>query len=331
MIWRSAPFGGVGADVAATLAVGFILAAGPCAAADMLAAQVAWRHAPTHADVLAANPANVTAVGAVTLRCEIKPDGALSDCVRLGDGGGAFEQRARSLIPSFAAVFPAGVSPGDRVFSDIEFRFDRSSAPLELAEPQFVQRVGASAAADDFPAEAAKAGVRSGLGVVECDGLADGRLGGCVVAQEFPQGTSFGDSALALAATLRLNPWQDGQAIVGARVRLPLYIDAPGAAADPSFTRSAVFHLEFGWKTNPYYPMQAYLQHMAGEVTLQCVLARSGVLSDCVSLEETPTGQHFADAALRMAERRAITAKPAARSGGPSDAEVVRVEVPFKL
>jgi Gram-negative bacterial TonB protein C-terminal len=114
-------------------------------------------------------------------------------------------------------------------------------------------------------------------------------------------------------------------------VRLPIYIDAPGADADPNFTRPAVFHLEFGWKTNPYYPMQAYLQNASGQVMLQCVLARSGVLSDCVSLQETPMGLHFADAALKMAERQAITAKPAAGASEPPGGEVVRVWVPFNL
>lgn len=322
MAWGTKVFG-----LAAMLVAG--AAPRPCAAADMLAAQVAWRHAPTHADVLAAAPAGQP--GAITLRCEIKPGGALGDCARLGDSGEALERAARTLAPSFTAVFPAGVSPGDRVFSDIEFRFDLAAAPLELAQPQFLQRAGDAAAASDFPAAAARAGLRSGLGVVECDGLADGRLGACAVTEEFPAGMGFGERALALAATFRLNPWQHGQAVAGARVRLPLYIDAPGAANDPSFTRPAVFHLEFGWKTNPYYPMQAYLQNVTGAVTLQCVVARSGALSDCVSLEETPMGQHFADAALKMAERRAITAKPAARSGSPPDAEIVRVEVPFKL
>jgi hypothetical protein len=317
----------------ARLAVGLCLTPGPCAAADLLAAPIAWRHAPTQADLLAAYPANQVGRGSVTLRCVIAPDGALADCARLGEAAGAFERAARSLIPSFTAAYPRGGGPGDRVYGDIDFQFDRAAAPVELAQPQFLQRPDERVETGDFPSGAVKAGLRSGLGVVECDGLADGRLGSCVVVKEAPAGFGFGDQALARAMKLRLNPWQGGRAIEGARVRLPIFIDAPGAAVDPSFTRPAVFHLPVGWNTGviPQYPLQAYMQRIPGEVTLQCVLSLSGALSDCVALQESPMGLHFADTALRMAERREITANPATGSAGQRrDGEIVRVAVPFK-
>lgn len=321
------------AEAVVRLVAGLCLVPGPCAAADLLASQIAWRQAPTQADLLAAYPASQVGRGFVTLRCEIKADGALANCARLGEGGGAFERAARSLIPGFTAAFPAGAGAGDRVYGDIDFLFVRAAAPVQLAQPQFLLRADGAVEAGSFPVAAANVGLRSGLGVVECDGLADGRLGACVVVKETPTGLGFGDQALARAAKLRLNPWQGGQAIAGARVRLPIYIDAPGATADASFTRPAVFHLPVGWNTGviPQYPLQAYMQRTPGEVTLQCVLAASGALSDCVSLQETPLGQHFAETALRMAERREITAEPAAGSAGRRlDGEVVRVEVPFK-
>ena len=68
-----------------------------------------------------------------------------------------------------------------------------------------------------------------------------------------------------------------------------------------------------------------------GSATIQCALSAAGALSNCVGISETPAGQDFLAAALKMASRGAIAAIPATVDGIPAAADVVIVEVPFKL
>jgi TonB family protein len=308
------------------------------AAADLDVASIAWKAAPTKADVDAALPKGWAGQGEgfAWLRCQLNADGSLSGCSADYSSDPESKHAALRLVPKFTAFVPPILAAGkDRLFVDIRFTFHdtrQTRPPVELTTPELLQAPGsAPAAPHPFPDAAAKMGWVSGVGVIDCDGVAGGGLANCAVAREAPGNVGFGQEALEIARTLRLNPWQDGEAVEGARLRLPLYVDAPNATADPNFTRKAIFHVPMGWSgtAGPYYPERAFRMNIRGSATIQCVLAASGSLSDCKVVSESPEGQAFAAAALKMASRGAILAKPTIVDGRPREAESVRVEVPF--
>lgn len=61
-----------------------------------------------------------------------------------------------------------------------------------------------------------------------------------------------------------------------------------------------------------WFPRQAFMQGIAGEVVLDCDVDVNGRLS-CRVTSETPTGQGFGDAALRIAEAHVM--RPAMQNG----------------
>lgn len=61
-----------------------------------------------------------------------------------------------------------------------------------------------------------------------------------------------------------------------------------------------------------WFPRQAFMQGIAGEVVLDCDVDVNGRLS-CSVASETPTGQGFGDAALRIAEAHVM--RPAMQNG----------------
>lgn len=61
-----------------------------------------------------------------------------------------------------------------------------------------------------------------------------------------------------------------------------------------------------------WFPRQAFMQGIAGEVVLDCEVSVDGRLS-CVVASETPTGQGFGDAALRIAQAHVM--RPAMQNG----------------
>ena len=92
-------------------------------------------------------------------------------------------------------------------------------------------------AAKLFPAPAAAAGLKTGVGTVECTIKHDGGLEPCAVVSEQPPGLGFGDAALQIAAVMKMNPWTaQGDPVDGARIRLPVRLElqtAPPAGPQP--------------------------------------------------------------------------------------------------
>lgn len=74
-----------------------------------------------------------------------------------------------------------------------------------------------------------------------------------------------------------------------------------------------------------FYPREAFMQGVAGEVVLDCDVDASGRLS-CEVTSETPAGRGFGEAALRIA--RAHVMRPAMRNGAPTNGRY-RMVVPF--
>ena len=296
-----------------------------------------WKTAPTRSDVNAALAGKTwkwADKAYVDVDCEFSPDGALTACHRTveqppGSGLGAV---ALTLLPKFTAFLPAAPAKGPLHVS-IEFNFHDpalSTTAVELDDPELRSIKGAPAPVEKFPDTAARAGLASGLAVVACDSVATGALTGCVVVKETPPDLGFGQSAITFVQALNLNPWQNGEPLIGSKVQIPVYIDAPDAASRPTFSRKAIFQVSGREGTaGGYFPDRAYRMGVDGTAVIECVLTADAVLDDCVPVSESVPDFDFLNAALRMAKVKAIKAKPRQVDGQPVAAEVVQVTVPF--
>lgn len=56
-----------------------------------------------------------------------------------------------------------------------------------------------------------------------------------------------------------------------------------------------------------YYPARAARHDISGKATIRCDVMVDGRLDGCMVLEESPTGEHFGDAALKMASKFQMT------------------------
>lgn len=84
------------------------------------------------------------------------------------------------------------------------------------------------------------------------------------------------------------------------------------------------------WVSRPrnperFYPREAFMQGLAGQVVLECDVDVEGRLT-CVVASETPAGRGFGEAALRIANAHVM--RPATRDGAPAPARY-RMVVPF--
>jgi TonB family protein len=195
-----------------------------------------WAAAPTHADVRAAYPKGRTDAGSVTLICYLRPDGSLRDCTT--DKGGAFSSAARSLAPKFH-VDVAGVDPKrlHNIEVQVAVHFDHAGLNDDVTgarivnAPNWTQLPGMDDFKTIFPKAALAKGIKVGKGTVSCVVGANGGLGACRLLSEDPPGLGFGDAALKLAATFRLNPWtDDGHPVDGAVINIPIKLVYPDDA-----------------------------------------------------------------------------------------------------
>jgi TonB family protein len=74
-----------------------------------------------------------------------------------------------------------------------------------------------------------------------------------------------------------------------------------------------------------FYPREAFMQEIAGEVVLDCDVGLNGRL-DCAIVSEKPQGRGFGDAALRIAGAHIM--RPPTRNGAPAPARY-RMTIPF--
>jgi hypothetical protein len=330
--------GGLIAGAAGVVVAGLAWAVASSARAEVVLDRPAWLSAPTKADVAAALGSRAAGPrsGYAFLECRLERDGSLSRCQASRSSAPPFDKAALSLAPRFRAFVPPGViAQTDPVFVDIPFRFEDTDTPgaaVELTDPEYVQSASAASAPTLLPRAASAAGVKRGLAVVECLGAEGGRPSDCAVVKEVPEGMGMGAAALDALAGRRLNLWQEAGPIVGARLRIPFFVDAPDADADPAFTRKAVFHIPDGWSgtAGPYYPERAARTRMKGSATIECASQPSGALSDCVAISDSPPGQDFLTAALRMAQSGAITAERLPSDEPGAAPRVVRVTVEFR-
>lgn len=75
------------------------------------------------------------------------------------------------------------------------------------------------------------------------------------------------------------------------------------------------------------YPPAARTAHIGGEVVLSCGITAAGTMANCLVISETPDGQKFGEAALRLTPLFRV--KPMTREGWPVEGGVVKFPIKF--
>lgn len=193
-----------------------------------------WSRVPSDAEIAAVWPAKAHEdSGDARLYCGLNVQGRLIKCSLSDENPDkqGFGKAALALTDKFQArVDPSAKDDLPRLKVDISVHFARASAARPDVTLDWVALPNPAKTAGLYPAEAAKAGVATGVGQVDCRVGEDGALGDCKLVGEEPAGLGFGSAALAAAPDMHANLWtRDGQRAPGARVVVPLRFNAPSA------------------------------------------------------------------------------------------------------
>lgn len=218
-------------------------------------------------------------------------------------------------------------------------------APYWLRAPSVEEMIKA------YPAEARAAGV-GGRAEIDCIIAADGVLTACAVARELPEGQGFGAAALGLAPQMQLGAEnRAGPRFAAGRVRIPfvwrttacpaLFPSVMEDAAPPesapvrSWARPYSIISSPDWTRRPsaedmvrYYPERAWRQRVAGKTVIRCTVTAMGTLSDCRIVSETPEGEDFGSASLKVA--RFFKIKPMTDDCGNATGATVRIPLVWR-
>lgn len=191
-----------------------------------------WAKAPSFDDMTYAWPSQAGSLseGRAVLQCRIIAGGRLSNCDAISETpkGQGFARAARTLSGRFQLKidFRTASTVRDR-FILIPFHFvnpsNADARVRRVPNPRWISMPDPNRIQGVFPKAAADAGVKAGVGVIDCRVEPDGHLTECKVAREDPAGLGFGDAALLVAPIMQMNPWtDDGRPVDSARVKLPV-------------------------------------------------------------------------------------------------------------
>uniref|UniRef100_UPI002FDA61A5 energy transducer TonB n=1 Tax=Phenylobacterium sp. TaxID=1871053 RepID=UPI002FDA61A5 len=98
----------------------------------------------------------------------------------------------------------------------------------------------------------------------------------------------------------------------------------PSVITNPDWAR-----VPSGEEVARYYPDRAQRMGAEGRVVLSCSVTARGTLEGCSVVEETPSGQDFGNAAMRMT--RLFRMRPRTADGQPVEGGTVRIPISFRL
>ena len=180
--------------------------------------------------------------------------------------------------------------------------------------PAWIRRPDADAMTRYYP-EAALEQKVVGRVVLDCEVALD-TTASCVVKEESPEGWDFGQAALALSQSFRLQPGQlGGQPVAGTRKSVTLRFvvaartDTEMTAEERTFRERVPQPDLPHWDAAPtaYEVAAAFPEAAVGRVeraraVLQCRVNQDRTLA-CEPLLDTPAGSGFSEAAMRLSRR----------------------------
>jgi len=178
------------------------------------------------------------------MRCELSKSGDLNDCaaIREDPDGKGFGSAAIRLSRHFHVEVDAAAFTGRRkIFVNVPVRLTDPNGDefkgRRIGEPLWVKSVDPAKTVSLFPPAAASAGLKTGVGIAQCDVAADGALLNCATGVGRPDGLGFSEAAVVVASVMRMNLWtREGGPIDGAKISLPIRFNlgqGPAAGATP--------------------------------------------------------------------------------------------------
>jgi TonB family protein len=211
--------------------------------------QPAWARAPAAAEVMAQLDKKVGdkfADGKVVFMCDLnKTTGKVSYCIvanaspgmaQFADVGKALAERFQADETSLAGLRRWLDPTRTEALVFVPFSFPDMASPgfgaRYVTHVQWVRALSPTPERPLFPEEAAKAGLKEGSAMVDCQIGADGRVSQCRVLSESTAGMGFGAMATTIAEGAVANRWtEEGLPVEGARVKLPITMTAAAASA----------------------------------------------------------------------------------------------------
>ena len=208
--------------------------------------KVDWISAPTVAQVAAVFPASLRGTASrftASLDCVIGRDGHLVHCsvFDTAQSGGGYDAAAISLSRLFVAAAQDShgrPTSGERTIFRVNFDpaiLDLHPTAQSLDEPApWVAWPSDSDVKTAFPLRLGGQRDKSADVEMNCDIVADGRLGNCEVDREEPAGEGLAAAMLSLAPKYRFPLWSDsGLPFVGTRTRVGIHFGPQSPTARP--------------------------------------------------------------------------------------------------
>lgn len=194
-----------------------------------------------------------------------------------------------------------------------------------VAAPYWAQSPSVEDMARVYPDEARAQGL-GGRAMLDCGFLPSGQTTDCKVVQESPEGQGFGAAALSLAPPIVMGQTtRSTPRFAGGRARIPFVwrmaacpaLLSPAADSAPpatvevrSWSMPSPLITRPDWVRKPssddmarFYPDRASRNGIHGKTAMTCRVTSRGSLTACEIVSETPEGEDFGAATLKVADK----------------------------